>query len=95
MTQQYLAGELSILLAQSHAAAGNQESAREIARLRQRAETVPIAELPSVVARALQLTDSACWESLSAGDITAFTYQTAIGALLREFGICSCMLADT
>jgi hypothetical protein len=94
MTQQYLAGELSVLLAQLHTAAENQAYAGEIARLRQRAETAPITELPSVAARALQLTDAACWESLSTADITAFAYQAAIGAQLREFGICSRLLTE-
>lgn len=94
MTQQYLAGELSVLLAQLHTAVGNQTYAGEIAGLRQQAESGPITALPWVAARALQLTDAACWESLSTADITAFAHQAAIGARLREFGICSRLLTE-
>jgi hypothetical protein len=94
MTQQYLAGELSVLLAQLHDAAGDQAHAGEIARLRLWAENAPLAALPCVAAHALELTDAVCWESLSVADITAFVRQAAIGSQLREFGICSCLLPE-
>jgi hypothetical protein len=94
MTQQYLVGELSVRLAQLHAAAMNQPAVCDVARLRHRTEMVPLTALTSVAERALELTDALCWDSLARGDTTAFTRQAEIGADIREFGICACLLAD-
>jgi hypothetical protein len=49
MTQQYIAGELSLRLGQLQAMATDQERAREVARLRHEAETVPLAALGSML----------------------------------------------
>jgi hypothetical protein len=92
MTQQYLVGELSVLLARLQAAVGDQACAGGVARLRQEAETVPVMALTSVVLRALGLIDAACWDSLTGGDIGAFACQAAAGAQLCEFGACACLL---
>jgi hypothetical protein len=93
MTQQYLAGELSLLLARLQAAT-NQPSARAVARLRREAETWPLVALASVVVRALALTDTLCWDSLQRGDAAAFTRQAALCAELRDFGICAGWLEE-
>ena len=93
MTQQYLVGELSVLIAQLQAATGNDAFAGAAARLRQEEETLPIAALPAVLVRAVDLTDGMCWDSLSRGDTTAFARQAMIGAQLREFGVCAGLLA--
>lgn len=55
MTQNYLAGEVSLLLAKLQAVARDPTRAREAARLRREAETRPIPLLPAVVVRALEL----------------------------------------
>jgi hypothetical protein len=89
MTRQYVAGELSLRLGQLQAVATDQEHAREVARLRYEAETVPLAALGSVVARALGLADRLCWDSLGCGDALAFSRQAAICTELWEFGICA------
>lgn len=89
MTQQYVAGELSLRLGQLQAIATDQERAREVARLRYEAERLPRAVLGSVAVRALGLADRLCWESLSCGDALAFDRQAAICAELWEFGICA------
>jgi hypothetical protein len=94
MTQQYLAGELSVLLGQLQAVATNQAAVREVAQLRRDAETRPVTALPSLVVRALVLTDRLCWDSLEQGDAAAFTCQAAICAELRDFGICARLLKD-
>lgn len=93
MTQQYIAGELSILLGQLQALAAD-EAARDVAGLRREAETRPVAALAQVVVRALALDDGLCWDSLTRGDAVAFTRQARIGADLREFGVCAGLLAD-
>lgn len=94
MTQQYLAGELSVLLAQLHAAAPDRRLAGDIAGLRREAETVPVTTLASVAARAMRLADVLCWESLSRGDTVAFCQQVAVSAELYEFGVCSGLLGE-
>jgi len=94
MTQQYLAGELSLLLARLQATATDQASVRDVARLRREAETGPLTALTSVVVRALALTDRLCWGSLQRGDTAAFTCQAAACAELREFGLCAGLLEE-
>jgi hypothetical protein len=93
MTQQYLIGELSLLIAQLQAATGNQACAGAAARLREEEETLPVTALPAVLVHALDLTDAVCWDSLSRGDATAFAHQAAIGARLLEFGVCAGLVA--
>jgi len=92
MTQQYLAGELSLLLAQLPPVATNDVALEAAVHLRHAAETVPVAALTLVVVRALELIDGLCWESLHRGDIAAFDHQAALGAELHEFGVCASLL---
>jgi hypothetical protein len=94
MTQQYLAGELSLRLAQLPALATNRVALDAAVHLRHLAETLPVATLTGVVERALELIDGLCWESLGRGDITAFIQQAALGAELHEFGVSASLLAD-
>lgn len=94
MTQQYVAGELSLRLGELQAVATDPERAREAGRLRYEAERVERAALGSVVVRALGLADRLCWESLSCGDALAFSRQAAICADLWEFGICACLFEE-
>jgi len=94
MTQQYLAGELSLLLARLQAVATDQGSARDVAQLRHEAETRPLTALTAVAMHALVLTDGLCWDSLTRGDSLAFTREAAIGAELREFGVCAGLLSE-
>jgi hypothetical protein len=89
MTQQYIAGELSLRLGELQAVAADQERAREVARLRYEVERVPRAALGPVAVRALGLADRLCWESLTCGDASAFSRRAAICADLWEFGICA------
>ncbi len=92
MTQQYLAGEVSLLLGQLQAAMTDEASVVKVAHLRRRIETGPRSALASVVARALDVADWACWDSLARGDASAFIRQAAVGAELWEFGICGGLL---
>jgi hypothetical protein len=94
MTQQYLAGELSVLLERVQATATSEAAGRDLWSLRQAAETVPVQALGGVTVRALALTERLCWQSLNRGDMTAFTRQAAAGAALREFGVCAGLLRD-
>ncbi len=94
MTQQYITGELSLLLGQLQAVIVGQVSACDMARLRHEAETTPLTALAWVVEQSLELTDALCWDSLRRGDITAFAAQAAISADLHEFGVCAGLLGE-
>lgn len=95
MTQQYVVGELSLLLAQLRAVATNEVSVREIAGLRREAETLRPAGLVSVAVRAISLADRMCWDSIANGDTAAFARQAAAAATLHEFGVCAGLLGDS
>ena len=94
MTQQYLAGELSVLLSHVQAVTTSEAARCAAWSLRQAAENEPVQALRGVTVRALALTERLCWDSLSRGDTAAFTRQAAAGAALREFGVCASLLRD-
>jgi hypothetical protein len=94
MTRQYQAGELSVLLGHLQAATTTEAARRDAWSLRQAAETEPVTALGLVTVRALALADRLCWDSLSRGDMAAFSRQAAIGAELHDFGIFAGLLAD-
>ena len=94
MTRQYVAGELSVLLAHVQAVTTTEASERDAWSLRHAAETEPIPALGSVTERALALTEHLCWDSLSRGDTAAFTRQAAVCAELHEFGIYAGLLKE-
>src|SRR5215831_15534355 len=94
MTQQYVAGELSLRLGELQAVATDDELAREIARLRDEAERAPRAALGSVVARALGLANRFCWDSLESGNAVDFSRRVAVCADLWEFSVCACLVGE-
>ena len=94
VTRHYLAGELSILLGQLETVTTNRTSAGEVARLRYEAETSPLTALPSVMVRALVLTDGLCWESLARADTATFNRQATVSAELHDWGVCAGMLDE-
>jgi hypothetical protein len=94
MTQQYLAGELSVLLARLHTVATDEVSARALARLRREAETLPVTALASVATRAMDVIEAVCWDSVTRGDMSAFRCQSVAAAELYEFGVCAGLFAD-
>ena len=94
MTLHYLSGELSLRLGRLETVVSDEASVRRIARLRHETETAPIAALSSMIVRALALSDSVCWDSLTRGDAIAFTRQAASAAELCEFGACAGLLEE-
>jgi hypothetical protein len=94
MTQQYLAGQLSVLLGRVQEVTTTEAAGRDAWSLRQAAETGPVQALGWVTVRALALTERLCWDSLTQGDTAAFTRQAEAGAALREFGVCAGLLRD-
>ena len=93
MTQDYLIGELSACLQQLEAATAR-ESVADVVRLRHRVEASPPSDLPLAAARALDVADGICWDSLARGDTAAFVRQAQASAELRQFGICARLIAD-
>lgn len=94
MTQQYIAGELSLLLGELQATVAGQVPARDVAALRHEAETTPLTALGWVAVRALELADALCQDSLRRGDVTTFAAQAEISADLHEFGVCAGLLEE-
>ena len=94
MTQQYIAGELSLLLGELQAAMTNEASVVEVAHLRLRAETGRRSALASVAVRALEVADRLCWDSLTRGDAAAFLSQAVVCAQLWEFAVCAGLLEE-
>lgn len=95
MTRQYLAGELSVLLAGVQAVTSDQGAVRDLVLLRREAETRPVSQLGSVLVRAVSLVDAVCWESVAHGDVAAFHRQAVAAGELYEFGVCAGVLAQS
>jgi hypothetical protein len=94
MTQQYLAGELSVLLGEVERLANCPADASAVAVLRREAETLPPRALGPVATRALLLIDDLCWCSLAKGEVAAFERRASVGGRLFEFGVCAGLLRD-
>jgi hypothetical protein len=93
VTRQYLIGELSVRLEELQSVAAGGE-ARDVAQLRHEVENGGTYGLGPAAARAIELADILCWQSLGRGDIAAFSSQIDISAQLRLFGVCARLLAD-
>jgi hypothetical protein len=88
VTQQYIVGEFSALLARLEPTA--QERLGEIAgNLRQEVECSPVSLLPRLAREALNLTDVICWFTLDHGDVCGFCRCAETAAALREFTACA------
>ena len=87
MTQQYLVGELSLILGELQVVATHEAAVRDVGQLRREAETTPPAALGAVVVRAVKLTDRLCWDALTRGETDAFIRESAICTELWEFGV--------
>lgn len=94
MTQDYIAGELSLLLGRLRSLCDDERAAGAATALRHEAETSPVHLLGCVAASAVGLAEALCWESLTEGDITAFHSQADALADLYEFAVCSRLLPE-
>jgi len=86
VTQQYLAGEFSLLLAEL-APAPSASLAYAVHHLRRSVEFDPLQTLPRLAREAMRLTDSVCWAALEQGDIGGFARYAGTAAALREFTV--------
>lgn len=84
MTQQYLAGELSSLLAEVEPERG-EELHERVEELRRRVERSPLRLLPPLAEEALALADAVCWAELDRGDADRFRRCSGAAAALADF----------
>ena len=84
MTQQYLVGELSILVDQlTRVARDSLEAA--LRDLRHRVECNGVGALSTLASEAITDADHLCWSSLDRGDLEAVAGQAAVAVALDEF----------
>jgi len=84
MTQQYIAGEFSSLLAELRPAP-NEALTDALDTLRREVEVGPPARLPRLARKAMTLTDAICWTALAQGDASGFCRYATGAATLQEF----------
>jgi hypothetical protein len=83
VTQQYIVGEFSALLAELQPAP--QTSTAAVHDLRREVESSPLRQLPSLAHRALRLTDAICWAALEDRDVTGFSRSAKTARALGDF----------
>jgi len=83
MTQQYIIGHFSLLLAELQPAPGEWLTA--VGDLRREVESSPLPMLPRLAHEAMNLTDSVCWAALEQGDVGGFCRCATTAVALREF----------
>ena len=84
MTQQYIVGQFSSLLAELQPAPG--EWPASVRNLRREVEHSSVPGLQRLAHEALDLTDMICWSALEQGNLTGFCRYAETAAALREFG---------
>jgi hypothetical protein len=84
MTQQYLIGQLSVLLEELQPSPGDCLAA-DVQDLRREVECSPLQMLPELAGQALALTDTICWAALDRGDASAFARYAKAALALGEF----------
>jgi hypothetical protein len=83
MTQQYIVGELSALLAGLQPAPDALGEA--VSNLRHEVEFGPLPMLSVLAREAMTLTDMTCWVALEQGDVSGFRRYADTAVALREF----------
>jgi hypothetical protein len=91
VTQQYIVGEFSVLLAGLEPTAGERLGS-VVGNLRREVECSPLPLLPRLTRVALNLADSACWLALEQGDVRGFCRCAETASALREFAVSAKLL---
>jgi len=86
VTQQYIIGEFSALLAGLERTA-EEGLAEVVGNLRREVEVSPLPLLPQLAREALKLTDKACWLALDQGDVRGFCRHAETASALHEFTV--------
>ncbi len=86
MTQQYIVGEFSALLAGLQSMPDEWLS-RVVGDLRREVEVAPLAKLPQLAREATNLMEMLCWVALEQGDVSGFCRYAETAGALRDFTI--------
>jgi hypothetical protein len=86
LTQQYLVGELSSLLA-GFEPAPSVSLGDAVHHLRRSVELSPLPMLPRWACEAMTLTDAICWAALEQGDVGGFSRYARAAVALHDFTI--------
>jgi hypothetical protein len=92
MTQQYIVGEFSALLAELQPVPG-EPLGDAVGRLRHEVESGPLPMLPRLAREAMTLTDLVCWAALERGDAGRFRRNADTAAALRAFAASANLLS--
>jgi hypothetical protein len=84
VTQQYLIGQLSVLLEELQPPAG-EPLAGAVRDLRREVERSPVQILPQLAHAAMDLSDVICWAALERGDCSGFRRYARAAAALGDF----------
>jgi hypothetical protein len=84
MTQQYIVGEFSSLLAELQPAP-DERLGGTANQLRREVEVSPPALLPQLAREAIHLTETICWVDLEQGDVGGFCRHAKTASALRDF----------
>lgn len=84
MTQQYIVGEFSSLLAELQPAP-DERLGGAANQLRREVEVSPPALLPQLAREAINLTELMCWVDLEQGDVGGFCRHAKTASALRDF----------
>ena len=84
MTQQYLIGQFSLLLADISPPPGDR-CAAAVRDLRREVERSPVRMLPQLAREAMVLSDVICWGALERGDAIGFCRYAKAAVALGEF----------
>ena len=91
MTQQYIVGEFSALLAGLQPVTG-ELLGEAVGDLRHEVEFGPLPMLPRLAREAMTLTDMICSVALEQGDLSGFSRYVAAAVALREFTVSANLL---
>jgi hypothetical protein len=87
MTQQYVVGQLSVLLGDLERSASQWQPA--VRNLRREVESSPLGGLPRLAEEAIGLSDTICWAALEHGDVSRFRGCVNSACALGEFIDCA------
>jgi hypothetical protein len=91
MTQQYILGELSLLLAELQPAPTDLLD-DALHDLRRGVELSPLPMLPRLAQEAMTLTDMICWTALDQGNVSEFCRYVSAAVSLRNFTVNASLL---
>jgi len=91
MTQQYILGELSSLLAELQPAPTDLLD-DALHDLRRGVELSPPPMLPRLAKEAMTLTDMICWSALDQGNVSGFCRYASTAVALRDFTVSASLL---